>query len=210
MSMVKYRLKEVASDLGITPKEVAEIISRFFEKPKSNTQILTDEELNVVFDCVTQAHQIDSLEQVFAAKPKEAPKPAAQQPKAEAPKEPAKQAAAAPQAQSQQASANPQQNAKPKEPERKRERRVVDAAGTEQQCIRLPFTKEEMGEAVGRESLAIAAISDAPLALALVQSLPEPEKYQAAIQVLAAKTQKLKKRRQEAKAHLRNVRKGKK
>ena len=84
------------------------------------------------------------------------------------------------------------------------------AAGTEQQCIRLPFTKEEMGEAVGRESLATAAISDAPLALALVQSLPEPEKYQAAIQVLAAKTQKLKKRRQEAKAHLRNVRKGKK
>ena len=84
------------------------------------------------------------------------------------------------------------------------------AAGTEQQCIRLPFTKEEMGEAVGRESLAIAAISDAPLALALVQSLPEPEKYQAAIQVLTVKTQKLKKRRQEAKAHLRNVRKGKK
>ena len=84
------------------------------------------------------------------------------------------------------------------------------AAGTEQQCIQLPFTKEEMGEAVGRESLAIAAISDAPLALALVQSLPEPEKYQAAIQVLTAKTQKLKKRRQEAKAHLRNVRKGKK
>ena len=84
------------------------------------------------------------------------------------------------------------------------------AAGTEQQCIRLPFTKEELGEVVGRESLAIAAISDAPLALALVQSLPEPEKYQAAIQVLTAKTQKLKKRRQEAKAHLRNVRKGKK
>ena len=84
------------------------------------------------------------------------------------------------------------------------------AAGTEQQCLRLPFTKEEMGEAVGRESLAIAAISDAPLALALVQSLPEPEKCQAAIQVLTAKTQKLKKRRQEAKAHLRNVRKGKK
>ena len=84
------------------------------------------------------------------------------------------------------------------------------AAGTEQQCIRLPFTKEEMGEAVGRESLAIAAISDAPLALALVQSLPEPDKYQAAIQVLTAKSQKLKKRRQEAKAHLRNVRRGKK
>ena len=84
------------------------------------------------------------------------------------------------------------------------------AAGTEQQCLRLPFTKDEMGEAVGRESLASAAISDAELALALVQSLPEPEKYGQTIQVLTEKSRKLKKRRQEAKAHLRNVRKGKK
>ena len=84
------------------------------------------------------------------------------------------------------------------------------AAGTHQQCVRLPYTKDQLGQATGRESLAIAAITDAPLALAMLLSLPEPEKYQAAIQVLTAKTQKLKKRRQEAKAHLRNVRKGKK
>ena len=84
------------------------------------------------------------------------------------------------------------------------------AAGTEQQCVRLPYGKEEMGEAIGRESLAIAAITDAPLALAMLQSLPEPEKYQKSIEVLTEKTQKLKKRQQEHKAHLRNVRKGKK
>ena len=84
------------------------------------------------------------------------------------------------------------------------------AAGTEQQCVRLPFTKDELGQAVGRESLAIAAITDAPLALALLQSLPEPETYRSAIQVLEEKSRKLKKRQQEAKAHLRNVRKGKK
>ena len=29
--------------------------------------MLTDEQLNVVFDHITQNHQIDSLEQVFAA-----------------------------------------------------------------------------------------------------------------------------------------------
>ena len=83
-------------------------------------------------------------------------------------------------------------------------------AGTEQQCIRLPYTKEELGVAVGRSSLAIAAITDAAMALAMVQSLPEPGKYQAAITVLEQKTKKLQKRRQEAKAHQRNVRKGKK
>ena len=84
------------------------------------------------------------------------------------------------------------------------------AAGTEQQVLRVKATKDELGRSIGRESLAIAAITDAPLALALVQSLPDSEKYQSAIDVLTEKTRKLKKRQQEAKAHLRNVRKGKK
>ena len=35
------------------------------------------------------------------------------------------------------------------------------AAGTDQQCVRLSCTKEEMGFVVGRTSLAIAAITDA-------------------------------------------------
>ena len=83
-------------------------------------------------------------------------------------------------------------------------------AGTEQQCVRLPYTKEELGLAVGRTSLAIAAVTDASMALAMLQSLPEPEKYRSAIQTLEEKSRKLKKRQQEAKAHLRNVRKGKK
>ena len=83
-------------------------------------------------------------------------------------------------------------------------------AGTEQQCVRLKCTKEELGFVVGRTSLAIAAITDAPLALALVKSLGEPEKYKDAIAALEEKSKKLKKRQAEAKAHQKNVRKGKK
>ena len=83
-------------------------------------------------------------------------------------------------------------------------------AGTEQQCIRMNYTKEELGFAVGRTSLAIAAITDVAMALALVNSLGEPEKYKAVIEVLDVKTAKAKKRQQEAKAHQRNVRMGKK
>ena len=84
------------------------------------------------------------------------------------------------------------------------------AAGTNQQTLRLKATKEELGFVVGRQSLAIAAITDAPLALAMVESLGEPEKYAATLEVLRDKTQRLKKRQAEAKAHVRNVRKGKK
>ncbi len=83
-------------------------------------------------------------------------------------------------------------------------------AGTQQQCVRMPFTKEEMGFAVGRTSLAIAAVTDAALALALLKALPEPERNREAIEALEDKTQKLLKRKQEAQAHRRNVRKGKK
>ena len=84
------------------------------------------------------------------------------------------------------------------------------AAGTDQQCIRLEANKDEMGFHVGRSSLAIAAITDPALALAMVQALGAPEKYADAIAVLSAKAEKAKKRRAEAKAHARNVRTGKK
>ncbi len=126
MSFVKYRVKEVAADFGVTPKDIAEIVGKYFEKPRSNTQVLTDEQLNVVFDAITQKHQIASLEQVFAVAPQakktepkkaEAPKPAAQPAQGGAPA-----ANAAPAAQSADKAAKPQQE------QRKRERRVVDTS----------------------------------------------------------------------------------
>lgn len=81
------------------------------------------------------------------------------------------------------------------------------AAGTDQQCVRLPFTKDEMGFAIGRSSLALAAITDAALALALIQSLPNPDPKVA--EVLEAKVARQRKLQSEAKAHRRNIRKGK-
>ena len=83
-------------------------------------------------------------------------------------------------------------------------------AGTEQQCVRLKVTKEEMGFVVGRQSLAIAAITDPALALALVKALGEPEKHKQVLEVLTAKAERARKRQSEAKAHKRNVRMGKK
>ena len=84
------------------------------------------------------------------------------------------------------------------------------AAGTEQQCVRLPWTKDEVGAAIGRDALAIGAITDVSRALALVQALPQNESNQPALEVLTKKVEKAKKRQQEAKAHQRNLRRGKK
>ncbi len=112
MSFVKYRVKEVAADFGMAPKDIAEIIGIYYEKPKSNSQVLTDEQLNAVFDHITQHHQIGSIAEVFAVAP--APKKAEPKPAEKAEKAPAP------------AAEKPVKPEKPKEPERKRERRVVD------------------------------------------------------------------------------------
>ena len=84
------------------------------------------------------------------------------------------------------------------------------AAGTDQQVVRLKATKVEVGFVVGRQSLAIAAVTDVQLSLAMVTALGEPEKHKAVLEVLTAKAERAKKRQAEAKAHQRNLRKGKK
>ena len=83
------------------------------------------------------------------------------------------------------------------------------AAGTDQQCVRVPFSKDELGEAIGRTSLAMAAFTDPALALAFVRALDGQEQYREVLEQLDAKTRKLKQRQDEAKAHQRNVRMGK-
>ena len=83
-------------------------------------------------------------------------------------------------------------------------------AGTDQQCVKIPFTKDEIGFVVGRQSLAIAAITDAAMAASLVKALPDVAKHAQALAALEEKAAKLKQRKSEAKAHHRNVRMGKK
>ena len=83
-------------------------------------------------------------------------------------------------------------------------------AGTEQQCLKVPFTKEELGFVVGRTSLAIAAFTDVSMALAFVKGLPDQEKVKKEAEILEAKSTKMRQRKKEADAHKKNVRFGKK
>ncbi len=133
----KYRVKDVAADFGVAPKDISEIVGKYYEKPKSPSQVLSTEELNAVFEHITRNHQIQDIAQVFQVRPVEQPAPKA----APAPEEPKK----APQPQKQQPAPAqkpaqppkaeaPRQEpkpVKPAEPERKRERRVVDTSAVQ-------------------------------------------------------------------------------
>jgi ribosomal protein L7Ae-like RNA K-turn-binding protein len=84
------------------------------------------------------------------------------------------------------------------------------AAGTDQQCIRVPYTKDELGQSIGRQSLAMAAITDPALALAFVKALEKPEQYRDTLESLEKRTKRVQSRQAEARAHEKNVKKGRK
>ena len=81
-------------------------------------------------------------------------------------------------------------------------------SGTDQQCVKVPYTKIEMGEAIGRQELALAAITDPALALAFLKALENPDKYKDALQSLEVRTKRVMTRQAEARAHEKNVKKG--
>lgn len=72
-----------------------------------------------------------------------------------------------------------------------------------------PYTKEELGTALGCNACALCALTDAPMALAFLQALGEPEKYKEILAEIERQTERVKKRRQEEKAHRNNVKHGK-
>lgn len=82
-------------------------------------------------------------------------------------------------------------------------------AGSEQICLRVPYSKDLLGQAVGRTALALAAFTDPAMALAFVKALGQPEKYAAALESLDKRTKRIQQRQKEAKAHEKNKRLGK-
>ena len=63
---VKYRVREVAKDFGLSNKEITEILTNYATTPKSTMQALTDQELSLIFEYLTQHHQMESLAEVYA------------------------------------------------------------------------------------------------------------------------------------------------
>ena len=88
MGIEKYRVHEVAKDFGLPTKTITEILTKYAQAPKNHMQVLTDHELSLIFDYLTQHNQVSSIQAIFADTFKEKEK--------EAPKAPAAEKAAAP------------------------------------------------------------------------------------------------------------------
>ena len=139
MSMIKYRVHEVAKDFNVASKVISQILTDYIAPPKNHMQVLENHELDVIFEYMTQHNQVASLEEIFKVEspvsaPKAEEKPAAGKAPAKAPEKgvqkpaeksaarPAPNAPAAPQRQ-------PAKENKPHVPRQVAEKRVVDTRG---------------------------------------------------------------------------------
>ena len=134
----KYKLSEVAKDLGVEMKDVAQLLEQHFPGEKKRTTVLTNQELNLIFETYTQQHQMDNLDSYYAYKEQSQPvqevkKPAKKAAK-EAPKpksEPAAEVPMAPKAPKQE----PAAAEAPKAPE-----------APQQEALKEPTTHEQQPE----------------------------------------------------------------
>ena len=134
MSMIKYRVHEVAKDFGLPTKSVTQILTDYIAPPKNHMQVLETNELDVIFEYITQHNQVESLEEIFKVEPKAAPKQEEKKAEAAAPAKeataPAKNAAAAPQTKAPAVETpKAEKKDKPHVPRQVAEKRVVDTRG---------------------------------------------------------------------------------
>ena len=105
LGIEKYRVHEVAKDFGLPTKTITEILTKYATAPKNHMQVLTDHELSLIFDYLTQHNQVANIQSIFAEAYQEKPAakdegkaPAKEAPKAESKPAPAKPQGTQPQA----------------------------------------------------------------------------------------------------------------
>ena len=103
LMMEKYRVHEVAKDLGVPSKDIIDLLGKYFDAPKKHMTALEKDELSVVFEHYTAQNSVENFDEYFAegekkrevaqaiavAKPAPAPAAAVQQSAPQAQQRPA-------------------------------------------------------------------------------------------------------------------------
>ena len=132
MSMIKYRIHEVAKDFNVPSKVISQILTDYVAPPKNHMQVLENNELDIIFDYMTQHNQVASLQDIFNVPAKAETKET--KPKAAEPAKPAPAAKPQDKPAAQPSTASPEQATpvkkdKPHTPRQVAEKRVVDTRG---------------------------------------------------------------------------------
>lgn len=66
--MIKYRVHEVAKDLGVASKDIIALLKDYLGQEKKHMTALSEDELNLIFEYYTQKNQEENFDRYFASK----------------------------------------------------------------------------------------------------------------------------------------------
>ena len=66
MSLAKHSARDLAKDFGMQAKAITAILAEHTKENVSPTKALSDRELSIIFEHLTQRNQVDSIESIYA------------------------------------------------------------------------------------------------------------------------------------------------
>jgi translation initiation factor IF-2 len=123
-TFIKYRVHEVAKDFKTSTKAITNILTEYASTPKNHMQVLETDELDIIFEYLTQHNQISSIEEIYAV-----PTPAVDKPIKKAEKTDSTKSDNAPQKPVAQDQQKPKKADKPFQPKQIPKKRIVDTSG---------------------------------------------------------------------------------
>jgi len=68
--MIKYKVKDVATDLNVSSKDVIAVLEQYCNVTKKTMTSLEEHELDVIFDYYTQKNSVENFNSYFAVRDK--------------------------------------------------------------------------------------------------------------------------------------------
>ena len=66
--MIKYKVKDIANDLGVQNKKITEILQQYCGVTKKTMMSVSEEEIDVIIDVVTREKAVENFDSYFAAR----------------------------------------------------------------------------------------------------------------------------------------------
>ncbi|MBQ2212217.1 MAG: translation initiation factor IF-2 N-terminal domain-containing protein, partial [Ruminococcus sp.] len=73
--MIKYKVKDIANDLGVQNKKITEILEKYCGVTKKTMMSLTESEIDVIIDVVTRENSVQNFDKYFEARNAKLDKP---------------------------------------------------------------------------------------------------------------------------------------
>ncbi|MBQ1453347.1 MAG: translation initiation factor IF-2, partial [Ruminococcus sp.] len=129
--MIKYKVKDAATDFGVPNKKITEILKTHCNVDKKTMTALAEAELDVIFDVLTKENSVENFDKYFAARNEKLDREPEPEPEKAAPKQEAKEEKpVADKPEKAGAKPAPKTEQKGETPSHQRKRKVIDTRAT--------------------------------------------------------------------------------